>query len=56
MTIKSPCTKICKINANNTCIGCGRTTGEIKDWFRKSEEEKSAIVNSAKNRLVDLNG
>lgn len=34
----SPCIKVCKLR-ENTCIGCGRTLTEIKNWPVQVNEE-----------------
>ena len=31
-TAESPCIKICQLDLENRCRGCGRTLEEIRDW------------------------
>jgi uncharacterized protein len=39
--IKSPCTKICKIdNEKGFCMGCNRTIEEITNWCRYDNQQK----------------
>jgi predicted Fe-S protein YdhL (DUF1289 family) len=30
--VASPCTGVCQLDAQQVCIGCGRTAGEITVW------------------------
>jgi len=48
--IISPCVKICKVE-NKVCIGCGRTTQEIAEWFKASDKRKREIVEGLRNRV-----
>lgn len=46
------CKKICTVDKNNEfCIGCGRTLGEITEWYYADKARKKEISKSAKNRL-----
>lgn len=40
----SPCKKICRLDAEGLCVGCGRTLAEIADWTWLSEEEREQIM------------
>jgi predicted Fe-S protein YdhL (DUF1289 family) len=40
----SPCVKICRLDADNTCEGCGRTAREIRLWTSFTDGERDAIV------------
>ena len=48
--IISPCVKVCKVE-NKVCIGCGRTTHEIAEWFKASDKRKREIVEGLRNRV-----
>jgi predicted Fe-S protein YdhL (DUF1289 family) len=48
--IISPCVKVCKVE-NKVCIGCGRTTQEIAEWFKASDKRKREIVEGLRNRV-----
>ena len=48
--IVSPCVKICKVE-NELCIGCGRTTREIAEWFKASDKRKREIIEGLQNRV-----
>jgi predicted Fe-S protein YdhL (DUF1289 family) len=40
----SPCLHICKLDADDTCLGCLRTLDEITDWSIYTTEEKQSIL------------
>lgn len=45
MTIPSPCVKICILNKEKICKGCGRTIKEIQDWSKLTDKEKREVLN-----------
>jgi hypothetical protein len=42
----SPCIDICKLDANNVCIGCKRTIDEIARWSTMTADEQWRVVNA----------
>ena len=48
--VASPCTSVCKLDADELCIGCGRSVEEIMGWTRMSAAEKIAANRRAANR------
>ncbi|MEP1470497.1 MAG: DUF1289 domain-containing protein [Halieaceae bacterium] len=52
---KSPCISICVLDENDICQGCYRSAGEITDWFMAAPEEKRAIIDRARERLLASN-
>ncbi len=52
---KSPCISICVLDEQDTCQGCYRSAEEITDWFMASAQEKRAILDRAKERLLASN-
>lgn len=42
--MKSPCVKICRLDARNICEGCGRSAREIRLWTAYSDGERDAIL------------
>ena len=41
----SPCILICQLDASRTyCVGCQRTTAEIRDWQSLSEDAKRELL------------
>jgi predicted Fe-S protein YdhL (DUF1289 family) len=47
----SPCVRLCTLDDNDVCVGCGRTLDDIKDWTKMSEPDKAACVERARQRL-----
>jgi predicted Fe-S protein YdhL (DUF1289 family) len=52
--IPSPCNKICTLNENDVCVGCGRNRREIGSWSQLSDGEKKRVIGRAKERLETL--
>jgi uncharacterized protein len=50
--VQSPCNKICTLNAECVCVGCGRSRAEIGAWSQLSEAEKAKVVKKAGERLA----
>lgn len=48
--VKSPCIKICRMDANGVCFGCRRTRDEAGNWSTFTNEEKLAIIEKTKTR------
>lgn len=42
--VETPCRKLCALDAERTCTGCGRTVEEIVRWGRMSHEERRDIM------------
>lgn len=50
-TIPSPCISVCLLDPTNTfCIGCYRSTDEIRDWCIMNAEEKIIVLKEIENR------
>ncbi|MFN9114771.1 MAG: DUF1289 domain-containing protein [Bacteroidota bacterium] len=46
----TPCLKICKLDKDTeTCIGCGRSLEQIRDWVTYTEEERCRITQTLKS-------
>ena len=53
--IESPCIGVCTV-INNRCIGCLRTSEEIKNWLYFSDEERNKITKKClKNMEINFN-
>ena len=53
--IESPCIGVCTV-INNRCIGCFRTSEEIKNWLYFSDEERNKITKKClKNMEMNFN-
>ena len=44
--IESPCTGICTVDAEGSCVGCGRTLDEIAGWAGMTPDQRRAIMAS----------
>lgn len=49
---KSPCISVCVLNTEDVCLGCYRSAEEITDWFMASAEDKRAIIERARQRML----
>jgi predicted Fe-S protein YdhL (DUF1289 family) len=50
--VESPCIKVCKLDAHEVCVGCGRTLEEIADWSRLTDEQQRAVCIKAAARIA----
>ncbi|MBI1979977.1 MAG: DUF1289 domain-containing protein [Methylocystis sp.] len=48
--VDSPCVKICELDRDDVCVGCGRTRAEIAGWTAMSEPQKAKVVELADGR------
>jgi len=48
--IDSPCVRICELDRDDMCVGCGRTRAEIAGWLSMSDAQKAIVVERAKQR------
>ncbi|NKI15830.1 DUF1289 domain-containing protein [Spongiibacter sp. KMU-166] len=49
-TVKSPCVRVCKFNADGHCLGCFRHLGEVEKWMVLKDHEKIGILKETKKR------
>ena len=53
MIVKSPCINVCKLDPKNKlCEGCLRTSDEISNWSKYTENKKRNIISILKNRKL----
>lgn len=50
---ESPCTAVCTLDADDVCLGCYRTAGEIMWWSQMSDEAKREVLEKVKERAGD---
>jgi len=48
--IASPCMKICHRDSNGVCFGCRRTSEEIGNWSKYTNEEKLEVLDKIRYR------
>jgi predicted Fe-S protein YdhL (DUF1289 family) len=49
--VASPCTRVCCLDDEDVCIGCGRTMTEICEWSLTTDERRLEIAATASARL-----
>jgi len=54
-TITSPCILICAMDDNDLCIGCYRTSKEIRDWLLMEDDERLDVIVKAAERASEKN-
>jgi hypothetical protein len=55
--IDSPCVRVCVVHPEaRICIGCHRTTDEIRLWSKMSPEERRDIMQALPERAPMLRG
>lgn len=47
----SPCRRLCTLNEQDVCVGCGRTLADITGWTAMTEDEQRACVQQARVRV-----
>jgi predicted Fe-S protein YdhL (DUF1289 family) len=53
--LETPCLNICVLDQRTgTCLGCGRTIGEIAQWAAMSDAERRAIMTVLPARMERL--
>ncbi|HEX5357173.1 MAG TPA: DUF1289 domain-containing protein [Aquabacterium sp.] len=50
----SPCVRLCTLNEQDVCLGCGRTLVDITGWTRMSDADKQACVAQARATLQQM--
>jgi predicted Fe-S protein YdhL (DUF1289 family) len=51
--VESPCVKLCALNADDVCVGCGRTRAEIGAWSTLPDAMKEAVNRRARQRRAE---
>ena len=52
--IKSPCIDVCKLK-NDVCVGCGRTSYQIRNWSKFRANKRDQIIQQLKSKNYSLN-
>jgi uncharacterized protein len=50
-TVQSPCVRVCCLDDNDMCLGCGRLLAEIRDWHQSDDTQRKAVLALARARL-----
>lgn len=49
--LASPCVRNCCLDDQDICVGCGRSLGEILEWYAADDERRLLICSEARNRV-----
>jgi hypothetical protein len=52
--MESPCIRMCTLNEQDICLGCGRLLVEITSWTSYTEEERVEIIKDCMKRVAVL--
>ncbi|TXH03657.1 MAG: DUF1289 domain-containing protein [Nevskiaceae bacterium] len=52
--VSSPCVQLCRLDAHNVCVGCGRTLDEIAAWPQATPLRKQTIRDAAQRRRDEM--
>ncbi|HIG79957.1 MAG TPA: DUF1289 domain-containing protein [Cycloclasticus sp.] len=50
MGMESPCIKMCTLNEEDICLGCGRLLDEITSWTTYSDEQRDTLLKVCEQR------
>jgi predicted Fe-S protein YdhL (DUF1289 family) len=53
--VASPCIHVCKLQGD-VCIGCGRTTKDLTEWVRYTNEQRLKAIEEGIERLEKIYG
>lgn len=42
--MKSPCIRVCELDENDVCKGCGRSLEQILNWTDYTKEQREKII------------
>ena len=48
--VTSPCSSICSLNEDDVCIGCYRTSSEIRDWRHMPSSQQREVLRLCSQR------
>ena len=51
----SPCISICRLNDEDVCVGCYRTSEEIRNWIYLDENQRQDVLDSCLDRADKKN-
>jgi predicted Fe-S protein YdhL (DUF1289 family) len=52
--VLSPCVRMCTLDDDDVCVGCGRTLDDIKGWIAMPDEGKRACIEQGHARLTAM--
>ncbi|PHS70825.1 MAG: DUF1289 domain-containing protein [Cycloclasticus sp.] len=52
--MESPCIRMCTLNEQDICLGCGRLLKEITFWTTYTDEQRKRLLKLCDERKQDL--
>ena len=52
--LASPCISLCRLNDQDICEGCFRTTEEIRNWVYLDDNQRQAVIEVCADRSKKL--
>lgn len=46
----SPCISICRLNDEDICVGCYRSSEEIRNWIYLDDDQRQQIIELCSDR------
>jgi predicted Fe-S protein YdhL (DUF1289 family) len=50
----SPCISICRLNDEDICVGCHRSSEEIKNWIYLDDDQRQQIIKACSERADNI--
>jgi hypothetical protein len=50
--VPSPCRRLCTLDTDDVCMGCGRTLLEITGWSAMNDATRRRVVEEAERRAA----
>jgi predicted Fe-S protein YdhL (DUF1289 family) len=50
--VPSPCQRLCTLDAEDVCMGCGRTIAEICGWSAMDDPARRRVLEQAERRVA----
>lgn len=51
--VPSPCVRLCTLDDDDICVGCGRHIREITGWSAADAQTRRRIVDASQRRLAE---
>ncbi len=48
----SPCIRLCTLDEEDICVGCGRTLDEIREWTSYDPQQQSQVLVRCRERMA----
>jgi len=48
----SPCISLCRLNEQQICVGCYRTSEEIRNWIYFDDDQRQTVIKNCSERAI----